>query len=110
MIFHWSLSDSKSPQISRTFLSILLDPNNAVILIASTCTVISKSSSLFTNLLEIVPSMPNTIGITVTFMFHSFFVLLQGLGICLSLFAFFFFFLLLLLFLLVVVVVVVFYS
>ena len=31
MIFHWSLSDSKSPQVSRTFLGILADLNNAVV-------------------------------------------------------------------------------
>ena len=31
MVFHWSLSDSKSPQISRTLLSILADLNNAVV-------------------------------------------------------------------------------
>ena len=37
------------------------------------CPLISKSSSPFTNSLGIVPSAPTTIGITVTFMFHSFF-------------------------------------
>ena len=31
MVFHKSLSDSKSPQVSRTLLSILADLNNAVI-------------------------------------------------------------------------------
>ena len=36
--------------------------------------LISKSSSYFTKLLVIVPSAPITIGITVIFMFHSFFV------------------------------------
>ena len=30
MVFHWSLSDSKSAQVSRTLLSILVDLNNAV--------------------------------------------------------------------------------
>ena len=29
--FHWSLSDSKSPQVSRTLLSILAVLNNAVV-------------------------------------------------------------------------------
>ena len=28
---YWSLSDSKSPQVSRTLLSILADPNNAIV-------------------------------------------------------------------------------
>ena len=50
MVFHWSLSDSKSPQVSRTLISILADFNNSV-----------------------VPRAPITIGITITFMFHSFF-------------------------------------
>ena len=36
MIFHWSLSDSKSPQVSRTLLSILAVLNNAVVRLVST--------------------------------------------------------------------------
>ena len=31
MVFHWRLSDSKSPQVSRTHLSILAVFNNAVV-------------------------------------------------------------------------------
>ena len=31
MVFHWSLSDSKSPQVSNTLLSILDDLNDAVV-------------------------------------------------------------------------------
>ena len=31
MVFYWSLSDSKSPQFSRTLLSILADLSNAVV-------------------------------------------------------------------------------
>ena len=31
MVFHWSLSDSKSPQVSRTLLNILAVLNNAVV-------------------------------------------------------------------------------
>ena len=51
----------------------------------STCTQISKSSSFFTIPLVIVPSAPITIGITVTFMFHSLFLFIsQGLNIYLS--------------------------
>ena len=41
MVFHCSLIDSKSPQVSRTFLSILDDLNNAVV---STRPLISKPS------------------------------------------------------------------
>ena len=43
MIFYRSLSDSKSPQLSRTLLSILADLNNAVVWTVSTRPVISKS-------------------------------------------------------------------
>ena len=73
MVFHWSLSDSKSPQVSRTFLSILAVLNNTAVWMVSTLLVISKSSSPFNNLLVTVPKAPITIGIIVTFMFHSFF-------------------------------------
>ena len=31
MVFHWSLSDNKSPQVSRNLLGILADFNNAVV-------------------------------------------------------------------------------
>ena len=36
MVFHQSLSDSKSPQVSRTLLSILAILNNAVVRLVST--------------------------------------------------------------------------
>ena len=72
MVFHWSLSDSKSPQVSRCLLSILADLNNAVVWTVSTRLVISKSSSPCINLLVTVPRAPITIGIIVTFMFHRF--------------------------------------
>ena len=71
MIFHRSLNDSKSPQVSWTLLSNLADHNEVVVWIVSTCPLISKSSSPFTKPLAIVPSVTITIGIT--FMFHSFF-------------------------------------
>ena len=73
MVFHWSLSDSKSPQVSQTLLSILAVLSNAVIWIVSTCPPTSKSSRLFNNPLVIVPKAPITIGAIVTFMLHSFF-------------------------------------
>ena len=73
MVFHWSLSDSKFPQVSRTLLSILAILNNSVVWIVSTRPPTSKSSSPFNNPLVTVPNAPITIGIIVTFMFHSFF-------------------------------------
>ena len=73
MVFHWSLSDSKSPQVSRTLLSILTVLSNAVIWIVSSRQPTSKSSRPFNNPLVIVPKAPITIGTIVTFMFHSFF-------------------------------------
>ena len=73
MVFHWSLSDSKSPQVSRNLLSILSVLNNAVVWMVSTRPPTSKSSSPFSNPLVTVPNTPITIGIIVTCMFHSFF-------------------------------------
>ena len=70
MVFHRSLSVSKSPQVSRIRLSILTVLNNAVICMVSTRLPTSKSSSPFSNHLVTVPNAPITI---VTFMFHSFF-------------------------------------
>ena len=45
MVFHWSLSESKSLQVSRTLLSILAVLNNAVVWMVSTRQPTSKSSS-----------------------------------------------------------------
>ena len=73
MVFHWSLSDSKSPQVSRTHLSILAVLSNAVVWIVSTRPLTSKSSRPFNNPLVTVPNAPITSGTIVTFMFHSFF-------------------------------------
>ena len=73
MGFHWNLSDSKSPQVSKTLLSILTDLNNGIVWIVSTRPFISKSSSPFINPLVTVPKIPIMIGINVTFMFHIFF-------------------------------------
>ena len=56
----------------RTVLSILADLNNSVVWMVSTRPLISKSSSLLTNIFVTLPSTTVTIGITVTFMFHSF--------------------------------------
>ena len=65
MVFHWSLSDSKSPQVSRTLLSILAVLNNVVVWMVSTRPPTSKSSSPFSNHLVTVPNAPITIGIIV---------------------------------------------
>ena len=73
MVFHRSLSDSKSPQVSRTLLSILAVLNSAVVWMVSTRPPTSKSSSSLNNPLVTVPNAPITIGIIVTCMFHSFF-------------------------------------
>ena len=73
MVFHWRLSDSKSPQVSCTLLSILAVFNNAVVWMGSTRPPTSKSSRPFNIPLVTVPKAPITIGIIVTFMFHSFF-------------------------------------
>ena len=59
MDFHWSLSDSKSPQVSRTLLSILAVLNNAVVWMVSTRPPTSKSSSPFSNTLVTVPNATN---------------------------------------------------
>ena len=55
---HRSLSDSKSPQVSRTLLRILADLNNAVVWMVSTRPLIFKSSSPCTN--PLVTSNKNT--------------------------------------------------
>ena len=73
MVFNWSLSDSKSPQVSRTRLRILSVLSNAVVWIVSTRLPTSKSFRPFNNPLVTVPNAPITIGTIVTFMFHSFF-------------------------------------
>ena len=71
MVFHWSLSDSKSPQVFRILLTILTDLNNTVVGMVFTRLFIFKSSSRFINPLVTVPSAPIIIGINDTFMFHS---------------------------------------
>ena len=72
MVFHWSLSDSKSPQVSTTRLRNLAVLSNAVIWIVSTRPQTSKSSRPFNNPIVIVLKASITIGTIVTFMFHSF--------------------------------------
>ena len=73
MVFHWSLSDSKSPQVPKTLLSILAVLNNAVVWMVSTRPPTSQSSSPSSNPLVTVPNAPIIIGIIVICMFHWFF-------------------------------------
>ena len=73
IVLFWSLSDSKSPQVHRTLPSILAVFNNAVVWRVFTCPPTSQSPSSFNSPLVTVPNAPLTIGIIVTFMFHSFF-------------------------------------
>ena len=75
VVSHLKLSLLKSPKVSRTLLSILINLNNAVVWMVSTYPLISKSSSSFTNPLGIVLSAPTTILILISlfifFYFHS---------------------------------------
>ena len=71
MFFLFSLSDSKPPQISRTFLSILAVLNNAVVWMFSTRPPTSKSSSAYNNPLVTVPKAPITLGIIIIIIIHS---------------------------------------
>ena len=74
MVFHWSLIDCKSLQVSRTLLSVLADFNNTVVWMVSAGRPISNSFSSLTKTLGILPpNAPITVGITVTFIFLSFF-------------------------------------
>ena len=73
MVFHWSLNDSKFPQVSRTRLKILAVLSNTVLRIVSTRPPTSKSSRPFNNPLVIAPKAPIKIGTIVSFVFHSFF-------------------------------------
>ena len=69
MVFHRHLSDIKSPQVSRTLLSILAVFNNVVVWMVSTRPPTSESSRPFNNPSITVPKAPID-----TFMFHSFFI------------------------------------
>ena len=54
--FHWSLSDSKSPQVSRTRPTILANLNNGVVWMVSTCPLIFKFPRPLTGPLGTVPN------------------------------------------------------
>ena len=68
-VFHWSMSDSKSPQVSRTLLSVLAVLNNAVVWMVSTRPPICKSSSPFSNPLDTLPKLSPSCSIV--FFFNS---------------------------------------
>ena len=72
-IFHQSLSDSQSPQVSRNFINILADLNNVVVWMVPTRPPTSNYPNPFIDPLVTVHRASITIGINVTFMFHSFF-------------------------------------
>ena len=86
MVFHRGLNDSKSPQISRTLLSVLADLNNIEVCMISSNPLIFKSSSPCTS-----PLVTGwiIIGITVTFMCHSFFQFPSKVQVLTFLFTFF---------------------
>ena len=80
MVFYWSLIDNKSSQVFRTLLSILVDLDDVIVWMISTCPSISNTSSPLTKPFGIFPSAPVIIGITVTITFLL--VLLLGLTAC----------------------------
>ena len=73
MVFHWSLSDSKSLQVLRTLLSIQDVLSNAFIWEVSIRPPTYKSFRPFNNPLVIVPRATIKIGTIDTFIFHYFF-------------------------------------
>ena len=90
-VFSQEFSDRKSPQISRTLLSILAKLNKFVVLIISTRPLISKTSRPFIKPFGIVPTAPKKIGIILKFMFLYCYFSFQARSQYLSLFLSFFF-------------------
>ena len=72
MAFHWSLSDSNSPIVSMTLLSILASLNYDGVCTVSIHLPMSNSSSAFSKALGTILNTPTTTGITVTLMFYIF--------------------------------------
>ena len=70
---YFSLSDSKSPQVSRTLLSILANLSNAVVWMVSIRLLISDSTRPFSRLLKTVSNALDKISISLTFLFLCFF-------------------------------------
>ena len=72
MVYQWSLSDSKSTQVSKTLVSILVDLNNGVVLLVSVSSSISNYFCPLTKRFGTVPSGLITICIIDSVIFHSF--------------------------------------
>ena len=72
-VFYWSLSDSKSPLVSRTLLGILASLDNVIVWIVTTRTLISKSFNPIINPLLIVLIASISVAISITFNLRSFF-------------------------------------
>ena len=70
--------ESEGHQVSRTLLRILVDLNHAVVWMISARPPISNSSSPLTKPLGIILSAPIKTRISITFMFHSFFLSSQA--------------------------------
>ena len=90
--FHWSLSDSKFPQVSRALLNIEADLNNTVVWTVSIRLVIFKSFSLCTNPFVTVIRALISISIIVNIIFHSLFQFSSKVKVLLPFFTFFLFY------------------
>ena len=73
MAFHWILRDIETPQVSKTLLNIQANFCSNLDEIISILPLLSCSSNLFSRFFLNIQREPTMIGITVTFMFHSFF-------------------------------------
>ena len=71
-VFHWSLSDIKSSQVSRTFLTISTDLNNTAVWLVPNRPPGSNSCRLLSKPLGTAPGASITNSITVILWFHSF--------------------------------------
>ena len=87
MVFLQSLKDTSLLKPPGLFFSILADLNNSIVWIVSTRPLISKSPSPCTNPLLTVLRAPITVGVTVSFMYHSFFQLSNKVQVLIFLFA-----------------------
>ena len=81
VVFHWSLCNSKYPQVTTTLLA---DLKNNVVWMVSIFPPISNCSNRLSNTFETFPSAPTRIGITITYIFHSFSLVWWSPNICLS--------------------------
>ena len=90
MVFHWGLSESKSPHVSCPLLSILADLNDTVVWMVSARPLIFNFASPFSKHSGIFPRAPITTGINVIFIFHSFFFFFFFLSLLRSKYSFLF--------------------